>query len=79
MIHFFFFSLILANFNIIFNHHNPPFCITIQPKWMCERNKNMYKQCQLIIELAFSTHNHCSPPSSPLLFALLYLSTLSIP
>ena len=39
MIHFFFFSLILANFNIIFNHHNPPFCITIQPKWMCERNK----------------------------------------
>jgi len=39
MIHFFFFSLILANFNIIFNHHNPPFCIIIQPKGMCERNK----------------------------------------
>ena len=37
MIHFFFISLILANFNIIFNYHNPPFCI-IQPKWMCERN-----------------------------------------
>jgi len=23
----------------------------------------MYKQCQLIIELAFLTHNHCSLPS----------------
>ena len=37
MIHFLFFSLILANFNRIFNYHNPSFFI-IQPKWMCERN-----------------------------------------
>ena len=31
-----------------------------------------------IIELAFSNHNHYSPPSPTLLFALLYLSALSI-
>ena len=36
----------------------------------------MYKQCQVIIKLAFSTHNHCSPPSPTLLFALLYLYSL---
>jgi len=34
---FLFFSLILANFNRIFNHYNPSLFI-IQPKWMCKRN-----------------------------------------
>ena len=38
----------------------------------------MYKQYQLIIESTLSNHNHYSSPSSPLLFALLYLSALSI-
>ena len=38
----------------------------------------MYKQYQLIIEFILSNHSHYSPPSPPLFFALLYLSTYSI-
>jgi len=37
VIHFLFSFLILASFNRIFNHYNPPLFI-IQSKWMCERN-----------------------------------------
>jgi len=40
---------------------------------------NMYKQYQLIIEFTLLNYNHCSLPSPTLFFALLYLSTLSIP
>jgi len=40
---------------------------------------NIYKQCQLIIEFTLLNHSYYSLPSSSLLFALLYLSTLSIP
>ena len=77
MIHFLLSFLILASFNRIFNHHNPPLFI-IQSKWMYERNNNMYKQYQLIIEFTLSNHSHYFPSFPTLLFALLYLSTLSI-
>ena len=40
---------------------------------------NIYKQCQLIIKFTLSNHNHYFLLSPALLFALLYLSALSIP
>ena len=40
---------------------------------------NMYKQYQLIIKFTLLNHSHYSLPSPPLLFTLLYLSTLFIP
>jgi len=40
---------------------------------------NMYKQCQLIIKFTLSNHNYYSLSFSTFLFALLYLSILSIP
>jgi len=40
---------------------------------------NIYKQYQLIIKFTLSNHSHYFPLSPILLFALLYLSTLSIP
>ena len=66
------------NLDRIFNYYNLPLFI-IQPKKDMWEEYNMYKQCQLIIELAFLTHNHCPPLFSIPLFALLYLSTFSIP
>ena len=54
--------------------------ITLLFSWMnVWEGYNMYKQCQLIIEFILSNYNHYSPPSPSLLFALLYLSALSIP
>jgi len=38
----------------------------------------MYKQCQLIIELALSTHNHCSPPFPPLCSLILLYSLYTL-
>ena len=71
------FSLIIKiKFNGTFNHDNSPLFMNGIDIW---ERYNMYKQCQLIIELALSNHNHYSLSSSSFLFALLYLSILSIP
>jgi len=73
----FLFSFIIKiNFNGTFNHDNSPLFMNGIDMW---ERYNMYKQCQLIIELALSNYNHYFLFSSSFLFALLYLSILSIP
>ena len=67
----------LANFNMIFNHHNPPFCIIIQPKWMCERNKtctNNASSSSSSLSQVIVTIPHPPLPSS----LLSYTSLLSL-
>ena len=73
---FLFSSLILVNFNRIFNHYNPPLFI-IQPKWMCKRNiictnnasSSLSSLSQIIVTIPY--------PSLP--FSLLsYTSLLSL-
>jgi len=70
---YFFFSLILANFNIIFNYYNLPFCI-IKPKWMYERNKtctNNASSSSSSLSQIIITISHPPLPSSLLSYTYL--------
>jgi len=65
-----------VNFNIIFNHHNPPFC-KIQPKWICERNTICTNNASLSLSSLSQIIITISYPS--LSFSLLsYTSLLSL-
>ena len=69
------FSLIIKiKFNGTFNHDNSPLFMNGIDIW---ERYNMYKQCQLIIELALSNHNYYSLSSSSFLL-LSYTSLFSL-